>query len=347
MIESNLNILQNNKSCLCCIKYINLSILNKRFQVFFTGRIFLEGILNKKNNLIVLLKEFFSIKEYYFNEFYLVKPNFRKKFSIINTLIQCDIFSFHNLFHAVKYRNKEYFEILFTVFLKDSDINFIFLHKIIIGKPIFELLDFFHFLPSLLIKLEYFNFLIINLLKIKNSIKKILLKLIETKKKNLKTTFKNNGILFEFFLNFKILNNVPGYGLNNFYTNPSFLVLIGLYKKNISSFFFRFTLCFLYISENLFLFFLNKKYIKTQLFILHIYTDSLISDEFKANINFFIKINQSIANIDFCNNILSLILYKKYLNDFDYLNFLIQNKKHFLIKCLINKIKISITYKIL
>nr|UXY87794.1 hypothetical protein CcurKRNrm2_p103 [Cryptomonas curvata] len=346
MIICNLKLLENKKTSNFFKCYLEKSVVNKRFQFFFTGRIFLETVLNKKIYFILLLKEFFFLKKFHFNNFYFIRVNFRKIFSIINSLVQCDIFSFHNFFHIIKYRKKEYFENLFRILLKNSKINFNinFLHKMVIGKPFFEFFNFLHFLPRSFIKIDCFNYLTINLMKINNSIKKNIIKFIITGKQNFEATFKNNGILFEFFLNLKILDNISQCSLNCFYTNPSFLVLTGLHKENLSSFFYRFSLSFLFALESLFLFFLNKERVKIEVSNSYNHSNCLIQHKFKSVTNFFNKLTQSITNLSIRKNILSLIIYRSYINDFDYLKFFIQNSKHFLLKFSISKIKFHLFY---
>ena len=143
-------------------------------------------------------------------------------------------------------------------------------------------------------------------------------------------------------LNFNTLNDFLCYNLNNFYYHPSFLYLIGIHKYNIFTFFFRFTLSFLYTIESIFLFFLNKKYKKNYFLIKQKYISISMFNTLKTGKNFLIKITQSIETLSFSENILCFVLFNQYSNDFNYFKFLIDNKNNFLIKSSIDKIKLNI-----
>ena len=185
----------------------------------------------------------------------------------------------------------------------------------------------------------------IRLLNINNIVRKQIIKFDIKKKDNLNRIFKNNGIMLEVFLNHKILNNFLYYSINIIYDEPSFICIIGVNKHNIFTFFFRLTLSHLYVVENVFLFFINKKYRKNDLLFYKKYTFTLKPNTLILSINCLIKITQSIETCDFSENILSLLIYTQNVNNFNYFKFFVENKNHFLIKSFINKIKLYFCFQ--
>ena len=340
MLLTNLKLLEYKVSDKYYNNVFNLNFKNVQFQSLFAGRIFLEILLNKKINFFLFLEIFLPTKKFHFGNFYHIKNCLRKKVILLNSFVQCDIFSSHNIFNIIQYRNKLFLENFFqflTTNLNQISI-FSFIHKSINGKTLFDVFNFFHYLPYEIIKTNCLYSIVIKFLNIVENIKKNMFKLKVKKEVTLYNIFKNNGNNLEVFLNHTNLRNFLFYYSHIYYIYPGFFTFIRMYNNKIDSFFSYFLFSFPYILENLRFLFENKESKNNQPFFYEEYVDLLNSSLIESDINFLIIIIQVLVNSSFNEKIIFLIKFNSEINNFNY--FILKND-HFLIKLLFNKIKLN------
>nr|UXY88297.1 CPARA_2gp269 [Cryptomonas curvata] len=319
---------------------LHLNIKNVRFETLFAGRIFLEILLNKKINFFLFLKKFLPINQFHSENFYYIKNCLRKKFIILNSFVQCDIFSSYNIFNIIQYRNKLFFENFFQFFT--TNLNRIsvlsFFHKNIHGKTLFDVFNFFHYLPCEIIKANYLYSMVIKFLNTIENIKKNISKFNIKKEVTLFNTFKNNGNNLEVYLNHINLRKFLFYDSHIFYINPGFFTFIRMSSHKIDSLFTYFFFSFPYTLEKLLFLFEKKESKNSQPIFCEEYFDILNSSLLESDINFLIIIIQIFVNSSFNEKIVFLINFNSEINNFKYF---IRKNDHFLIKLLFNKIKFN------
>jgi hypothetical protein len=311
-----------------------------RFQILFTGRSFLEVLLNKKINFSLFLEKLLKINEFHFENVYYIKNCLRKKFIILNSFVQCDIFSSYNIFYIIQYRKSLFYENFFQSFTTNLNkiSKFSFFHKSIHGKTLFDVFNFFHYLSCGIIKANCLYPTIINFLNIIENIKKNISKIKIKKEVTLYNIFKNNGNILELYLNHNKLKKFLFYNTHIFYLYPGFFTFIRIYNPEMDSFFSYFILSFTYILENLRFLFENNESKISQVFLYEEYTNFFNSPIIELNINYLIIIIQILVNSSSCEQIVSIIKSNYEINSFNYFT---QKNKHFLIKLLFKKIKFN------
>ncbi len=317
---------------------LQLNFKNVRFETLFSGRIFLEILLNKKINFFLFLKNFLPSNQFHSENFYYIKNYLRKKFIILNSFVQCDIFSSYNIFNIIQCRNKLFFEKLFQFFTTNLNRSSVlsFFHKSIHGKSLFDVLNFFHYIPREIIKTDYLYSIVIKFLNIIENIKKNISKLNIKKEVTLYNIFKNNGNNLEVYLNHINLRKILFYDSHIFYIYPGFFTFIRMYNHKMNSLFSYFFFSFLYTLENLRFLFENKESKNSQPYFYEEYVNILNSSLIESDINFLIIIMQVFVNSSFNEKIVFLIKFNSEINN---IKSFIQKNDHFLIKLLFNKIK--------